>query len=228
MKHDLRWLAILILVALAIFTFVHNAHSADTKVWGFRGAGLAGWSEGVDQIAEQARQIPGVTSVRIFPYYETQQVYNEIAAEPHGTRIAVYGYSCGANASTLIGTSFAGRRNINEILGMQPSVWCGGSPNLTRNVGFALNVYAPCWSNFGLGCQQWTGARRLSQVEHIARHLQADTDPFYQEQVLGSISYLAGYQVPCNPARHRCHGHTLIVHRPAGGGVSYRLIHHND
>jgi hypothetical protein len=201
------------------------AQHGSTQVWGFRGAGLAGWSEGVDQIAEQARQIPGVTSVRVFPYYETQQVYDEIASTPHGTRVAVYGYSCGANASTLIGTAFAGRRNINEVLGMQPSVWCGGSPNLTRNVGFALNVYAPCWSNFGLGCQQWTGARRLSQVEHIARHLQADTDPFYQQQVLGSISYLAGYQVPCPPEAHRCHGHTLIIHRAPGGGLTHTLIH---
>jgi hypothetical protein len=199
-----------------------------TKVWGFRGAGFAGWSEGVDQIAEQARHIPNVTSVRVFNYYETQQVYNEIAATPHGTRVAVYGYSCGANASTLIGTAFAGRRNINEVLGMQPSIWCGGSPNLTPNVGFALNVFAPCWSNFGLGCQQWSGARRLEQVEHIARHLQADTDPFYQEQVLGSIDYLANSQPSCDPARHRCHGHTLVVHRTPSGERRGVLIHHSQ
>jgi len=197
--------------------------AAGTKVWGFRGAGLMVWSEGVDQIAEQARHIPNVTSVRVFNYYQTQEVANEIAATPHGTRVAVYGYSCGANAATLIGTSFAGRRNINEVLGMQPSVWCGGSPNLTRNVGFALNVYAPCWSNFGLGCQQWSGARRLQQVEHLSRHLQADTDPFYQEQVLGSISYLANYHIPCN---HCSHGHTLVIHRAPGGGVTHRVIHH--
>jgi hypothetical protein len=201
---------------------------AGTKVWGFRGAGFAGWSEGVDQIAEQARHIPHVTSVRVFPYYETQRVYDEIAATPRGTRIAVYGYSCGANASTLIGTAFAGRRNINEVLGMQPSIWCGGSPSLTPNVGFALNVYAPCWSNFGLGCQQWSGARRLEQVEHLSRHLQADTDPFYQEQVLGSIDYLANSQPSCDPARHRCHGHTLVVHRTPSGERRGVLIHHGQ
>src|SRR6516164_4341965 len=80
-----------------------------------------------------------------------------------------------------------------HLLGMQPSIWCGGTPNLTPNVGFALNIYAPCWTNFGLGCQQWSGARRLQQVEHLSRHLQADTDPFYQEQILGSIDYLANY-----------------------------------
>jgi hypothetical protein len=220
----MRWLgAFITLLFLTI-----PAPAADTKVWGFRGAGFFWWSEGVDQIAEQARHIPHVTSVRVFPYYETQRVYDEIAATPSGTRIAVYGYSCGANAATLIGTAFAGRRNINEVLGMQPSVWCGGSPNLTQNVGFALNVYAPCWSNFGLGCQQWSGARRLQQVEHIARHLQADTDPFYQEQVLGSIEYLANYQPSCDSARHRCHSHTLVVHRTPSGERRSVLIHHSQ
>ena len=179
----------------------------------------------MDQIAEQARHIPNVTSVRVFNYYETQQVYDEIAATPHGTRVAVYGYSCGANAATLIGTAFAGRRNINEVLGMQPSIWCGGTPYLTQNVGYAQNTYAPCWSNFGLGCQQWSGARRLSQQERLSRHLLADTDPAYQADVLGAIDYLANYQVPCDPARHRCHGHTLIIHRAPGGGLTHTLIH---
>jgi hypothetical protein len=198
---------------------------AGTKVWGFRGAGFAAWSAGVDQIAEQARHIPNVTEVRVFNYYQTQEVFDEIAATPHGTRVAVYGYSCGANAATLIGTSLAGRRNINEVLGMQPSIWCGGNPNLTQNVGYAQNTYAPCWANFGLGCQQWSGARRLSQIERLSRHLYADTDPAYQQDVLGAIDYLANYQVPCDPARHRCHGHTLIVHRAPGGGISHALIH---
>jgi hypothetical protein len=198
---------------------------AGAKVWGFRGAGLTGWSEGVDQIAEQARHIPNVASVRVFNYHETQQVYNEIAATPRGTRVAVYGYSCGANAATLIGTAFAGHRNVNEILGMQPSIWCGGSPNLTQNVGYAQNTYAPCWSNFGLGCQQWSGARRLVQTERIARHLQADTDPEYQADVLGAIDFLANAQAQCNPARHACHGHTLVIHRAPGGGLSGGVIH---
>jgi hypothetical protein len=222
-----HYLKILFCALLVCLTSASPAFSG-TKVWGFRGAGFAGWSEGVDQIAEQARNIPNVTSVRVFNYYQTQEVYNEIAATPHGTRVAVYGYSCGANASTLIGTAFAGRRNINEVLGMQPSIWCGGSPQLTNNVGFALNVYAPCWSNFGLGCQQWSGARRLQQVEHIARHLQADTDPFYQEQVLGSIDYLANSHPSCDPARHRCHGHTLVVHRTPSGERRGVLIHHSQ
>src|SRR6516164_3918764 len=202
--------------------------NAGTKVWGFRGAGFAVWSEGVDQIAEQARHIPNVTSVRVFNYYQTQEVYDEIAATPHGTRVAVYGYSCGANAATLIGTAFAGRRNINEVIGMQPSIWCGGSPNLTQNVGYAQNTYAPCWATLGLGCQQWSGARRLSQTERLSRHLYADTDPAYQADVLGAIDYLANYQHQCDQARHHCHGHTVIVHRPAEGESRVIVLHHGQ
>jgi hypothetical protein len=212
----------------ALLILVSSPANAGTHVWGFRGAGFEAWSQGVDQIAEQARAIPNVTSVRVFNYYETQQVYDEIAATPHGTRVAVYGYSCGANAATLIGTSFAGRRNLNEVLGMQPSLWCGGSPNLTQNVGYAQNTYAPCWATLGLGCQQWSGARRLSQIERLSRHLYADEDPAYQQDVLGSIAYLAGYVHHCDPARHHCHAHTLIIHRTPTGELTHTLIHHGQ
>jgi len=205
-----------------------NAANAETKVWGFRGAGFEAWSQGVDQIAEQARHIPGVTDVRVFNYYETQQVYNEVRATPHGVRVAIYGYSCGANAATLIGTSLAGQRNVNEVLGMQPSLWCGGTPVLTQNVGYAQNTFAPCWATLGLGCQQWSGARRLSQIERLSRHLYADEDPAYQQDVLGAIDYLANYQVPCDPARHRCHGHTVIIHRPAEGESRFIVLHHGQ
>ena len=200
-----------------------NAANAETKVWGFRGAGFEAWSQGVDQIAEQARHIHGVTDVRVFNYYETQQVYNEVGATPHGIRVAIYGYSCGANAATLIGTSLAGQRNVNEVLGMQPSLWCGGTPVLTQNVGYAQNTFAPCWATLGLGCQQWSGARRLHQIERIARHLYADEDPDYQNDVLSSIAYLAGQH-----CEHCSHGHTLIIHRAPGGGITHTLIHHGQ
>src|SRR6516164_4580709 len=132
-----------IFLALAIVLFLGKVAHAGTKVWGFRGWGPAGWSEGVDQIAQQAATIHNVTSVRVFNYYDTQQVANEIAATPHGTRVVVYGYSCGRNSATLIGTAFTVRRNVNAVLGMQPSIWCGGTPNLSNNVGYAQNTYAP-------------------------------------------------------------------------------------
>ena len=214
-----------IFLALAIVLFLGKVAHAGTKVWGFRGWGPVGWSEGVEQIAQQAATIHGVTSVRVFPYTYTQQVADEIAATPHGTRVVVYGYSCGANSSTLIGTAFAGRRNINAVLGMQPSIWCGGTPALTSNVGYAQNTFAPCWMTLGLGCQQWSGARRLYQIERPEWHGQADTDPDYQADVLSAINTVAG---ACPPQAHRCHGHTVIIHRPAEGESRVVVLHHGQ
>jgi hypothetical protein len=218
--------ALLLCLVLAVLVLPAQA---GTKVWGFRGAGFEGWSEGVDQIAEQARHIPNVTGVAVYNYYETQIVYDQIIAAKAAdrrVRIAIYGYSCGANAAVLVGNAVRG--NINEVLGMQPSIWCGGGVvnTLNRNIGYGQNTFS--WLTFGLGAQQWSGARRLSQIERRAQHLQADTDPAYQQDVLGAIDYLANYQVPpppCDPARHRCHGHTLIIHRAPGGGLSGMLIH---
>jgi hypothetical protein len=46
--------------------------------------------------------------------------------------------------------------------------------------------------------------------------------------VLGAIDYLSNYTVPCDPARHRCHGHTLIIHRPAEGESRFIVLHHGQ
>jgi hypothetical protein len=219
-----------ILLALA-FIVLSWPSSAGTKVWGFRGAGFEAWSQGVDQIADQARQIPGVNSVAVYNYYETQPVYDQIiaakAADPR-VRIAIYGYSCGANAAVVVGNAVRG--NINEVLGMQPSVWCGGGSRnqLSRNIGYGQNTFAPCWQTVGLGCQQWDGARRMSQIERPQRHLYADEDPAYQQDVLSAINYLAGYQHACDPARHHCHAHTVIIHRTAEGEITHHVIHHGQ
>jgi hypothetical protein len=218
------------IIAFLLFASLYTNAQAGTKAWGLRGAGFEGWSQGVDQIAEQARHIPGVTRTAVFNYYQTTEVYNEIvaakAAEPR-VRIAIFGYSCGANAAVLIANSIRG--NVNEVLGMQPSIWCGGGivNTLNRNIGYGQNTYS--WLTFGLGSQQWQGARRLSQIERTARHLQADTDPAYQADVLGAIEFLATQEPPqCNPARHHCHGHTLVVHRTPSGERRGVLIHHGQ
>jgi hypothetical protein len=218
------------LVAIILALSIAPAQ-AGTKVWGFRGAGFEAFSQGVDQIAEQARAIPGVTSVAVYNYYETQAVYDQIIAAKAAdrrVRVAIFGYSCGANASVV--TANAIRGNVNEVLGMQPSIWCGGGTvnHINRNVGYQQNTFAPCWQTLGLGCQQWEGGRRSSEMERQSRHLYADEDPAYQQDVLGAIDYLANYQVQppaCDPARHRCHGHTLIIHRAPGGGITHTLIH---
>ena len=213
------------LLALIFICLAWPVH-AGTKVWGFRGAGFEAWSQGVDQIAEQARHIPNVTSVAVYNYYETQAVYDQILAAKAAdrrVRVAIYGYSCGANAAVV--TANAIRGNVNEVLGMQPSALCGGgyTNHIGQNVGYQQNTFAPCWQTLGLGCQQWEGGRRSHEQERPQRHLYADEDPAYQQDVLSSINYLANYHVPCE---HCSHGHTLIIHRAPGGGVSHVLIHH--
>ena len=215
----------------ALLILVTSPANAGTKVWGLAGWGPNGWSEGVYQIAQQARTIPGVTSVHVYDYTRTQRVYDEIlaakSADPR-VRVAIYGYSCGANSAVLIANSIRG--NINEVLGMQPSIWCGGGTvnQIYQNTGYGQATIAGCLQTLGLGCQQWSGARRLSMIERDQWHGQADTDPAYQQDVLSSIAYLAGYVHHCDPARHHCHAHTLIIHRTPTGELTHTLIHHGQ
>jgi hypothetical protein len=168
------------------------AHSA-TRVWGFWGLGdnWLGTSAGVEQIADQARRIPGVVSVRTGPYWDTQRVANEIAAAPRGDHIVLYGYSCGGNSVTTLSTSFAGRRHM-DIAAIQPSVWCGGR-ELQANVDHAKNTHSPCYFNFGLGCYRIRRAagNTTTTIEDITRvrmHLFADLDRQAQADVLRVIA----------------------------------------
>ena len=219
--------ALKVAIVLTASIWALQAH-AGTMVWGFRGWGLPGWSEGVDQIAQQAATIHGVTSVRIYNHYDTQTVANEIAATPHGTRVVIYGYSCGSNASVVTANAFRGVRNINAVLGMQPSIWCGGglTNTIAQNTGYGQATIASCLQTLGLGCQNWVGARRLYMIERPEWHGQADTDPDYQQDVLSAINTVANPQ--CDPARHHCHGHTVIIHRPAEGGTRFVILHHGQ
>jgi hypothetical protein len=213
------------MVLVVLFICSASSAQAGTRVWGLYGWGPNGWSDGVDQIAAQARTIHGVEFVHTFDYRDTQRVADEISAS-RGSRIAIFGYSCGGNSAWIIGNAFAGvRRNINEVLAMQPSIWCGGGTlaTLERNIGYAQNTFS--YGTFGLGAQRWQGARRLYEIERPSRHANADNDPAYQNDVLSAIAMLAG---TCPPQAHRCHGHTLIIHRTPEGTLSGRLLHHGQ
>ena len=94
---------------------------------------------------------------------------------------------------------------------------------LERNIGYAQNTFS--YGTFGLGAQRWQGARRLYEIERPSRHANADNDPAYQNDVLSAIATLAG---TCPPQAHRCHGHTLIIHRTPEGTLSGRLLHHGQ
>ena len=152
----------------------------------------------------QARTIPGVEFVHVYNYYETQRVADEIRAAPSGTRFAVYGYSCGANAATVI--AYAVR--VHTVAGIQMSKWCGGN-DLTGNTTYGQMVYGDCAQTFGLGCKQLTaGAGFIGLIRNIYqpdRHGQADNDPDAQRMTLNAIKATAtlgtGAWRPVRPER---------------------------
>lgn len=167
---------------------------AATRVWGFYGWGDNFWgtSSGVDVIAQQARRMPHVVSVRVLNYWETQRAADEIMAAPSHDRIVLYGYSCGANSVTTIAYGLNGHRHVT-LAGIQPSIWCGGY-RITPNVAYAQQTYAGCIITFGLGCQQWHPAthNHTSYILRIRRpslHSQADNDPKAQADVLRVIAH---------------------------------------
>src|SRR5689334_15860050 len=85
---------------------------AGTRVWNLTGWGPQGWSSGIFQIAEKEKAIPGVTYVRVYAWYETQRVADEMMAAPAGDKLVVVGYSCGANSATVIAYGLIGHRNV--------------------------------------------------------------------------------------------------------------------
>ena len=187
------------LTLILLLLIAGDAHAA-TRGWGFYGWGdnLWGTSSGVDDIAEGARRLPHVVSVRVLRYWETQRAADEIMAAPRGDRIVLYGYSCGANAVTTIGFGLNGHRHVT-LAGIQPSIWCGGH-GITPNVPYAQQEYAGCVITFGFGCRRWhpVVGNAVSEVIRIRRpslHWAADTDPRAQADVLKVIAH--------EPAVHR-------------------------
>lgn len=147
-------------------------------------------SIGIDQIAAKARVLPNVTSVRVFNYWQTQQIANEIMAAPAGDRIVIYGYSCGANSASTIGYGLNGHRTVT-IATIQPSLWCGGYP-ITNNVPYAQETYGGCLLTLGFGCLQYQGVPgytgRIVKIKRPDLHMWADTDPDAQNDVLAVIA----------------------------------------
>jgi hypothetical protein len=186
-----------------------------TRVWGLYGWGdnWRGSSSGVDEIAVKARQIPGVEFVHIFNYYQTQEVFDEIRAAPTDTKIAIYGYSCGANAMTVIAKGLNGIRKVDTLAGIQESLWCGGDP-LFANVVYGQVTYGGCGQTLGLGCKQLEAGDgfegTILNISRPERHGPADNDPAYQQDVLDAIGETAAPPPPESPGwEHFGHGHAL-------------------
>jgi hypothetical protein len=171
--------------------------NAATNVWFFRGAGFAAWSEGIDQMARRTATLSGIGHVSVHPYYETQEVANQIRSSSSSDKTIVVGYSCGGNAAAVISQGIT-ERHIH-VIGIQPSIWCG-TYEVRSNVPYAQDTYAPFSVTWGLGsARYWGSAHRIVLIERPDLHLEADTDPNAQRDVLGAIYAIA------NP--HRAHWH---------------------
>jgi hypothetical protein len=206
-----------LLVCLLLFPFLIIASEADplTRVWGLYGYGdnWRGTSRGIDEIADQARTIPGVEFVHVFNYWQTQDIADEIVASPPDTKIAIYGYSCGANSMTTIAHGLDGQRNIDTLAGIQQSLWCGGD-YLGGNVIYGQMTYGGCGQTLGLGCKKLMANQSFNgTILNIRRpdlHSQADNDADAQMDVLNAIYETAAPPPAESPDWHHYgHGHAL-------------------
>jgi len=183
----------------------------------------------MNQIARKARLVSGVGHVHgPYRYYETQRVYDSIRSSLPSDKKVLVGYSCGGNASLAVAQGLAQSNIPVHILAMQPSLWCGWYLPTTSNVVYAQSTYASCIGTLGLGCMRFYGnAQENVNIFRPEGHLRADTDPAYQRDVMSAIYRIANPR-GCDPRRHQCHAHTLVVHRAPGGGVSHTLVHHDQ
>jgi hypothetical protein len=202
-------------LAILICLLSTTAYAQNTRVWGLYGYGdnWHGTSRGIDEIADEARTIPGVEFVHVFNYWQTQDVANEILASPPDIKIAIYGYSCGANAMTTIAKGLDGQRNIDTLAGIQQSLWCGGD-YLGGNVIYGQMTYGGCGQTLGLGCKKLMANQSFNgTILNIRRpdlHSQADNDEDAQMDVLSAIYETAAPPPAESPEwEHYGHGHAL-------------------
>jgi hypothetical protein len=166
---------------------------ATTDVFLFYGAGFHAFSTGMNQIANRLARTEGIVVHGPYDYRETQLVYDQIRATPSDHKIVLGGYSCGAASSLIVGGSLGSRRVY--AFGLQPSLWCGRYPT-TSNMVWA-ETYGLCWETLGLGCYQADGSSPHSlYVERPFRHLKADTDASYQNDMV------LGIRAVSNPDRY--------------------------
>jgi len=188
----MRTIKLLSMLCLLAAIASASARAQPTDVWLFYGAGLHGFSQGVDQIASRMRRFANVHGP--YDYQETQRAYNEIAATPSNHKIVLGGYSCGAASALVVGGSLGSRRV--HVLGLQPSLWCGRYPT-TANMHYFAETYGLCWETGGLGCYQAEGpAPHAVYIERPGRHLKSDQDPAYQRDMVLAAAAIA------NPSRY--------------------------
>lgn len=184
-----------LLLTLGIWLALAFPAKSATNVWLMYGMGdnFLGTSSGIDTIARRARAINGVGSVRVFNYYQTQEIANEIMASSSHDKAVVGGYSCGANSAPTIAYGLYGHRHV-YVVGIQESLWCGGYP-LLSNTPAAQETYGGCIITLGFGCKRYRAASGHHVPIRLIRrndlHGWADEDPRAQGDVLRFINAVA-------------------------------------
>jgi hypothetical protein len=147
-------------------------------------------SGGMDHIAALAAQLPGVTRVQIYDYYQTVAAAGGISADPATVKEVVIGFSCGANASPIVAAG--ANHKVDGVFVIQVSEWCGGTP-LTGNVVRAQETYNPnCFDTGGLGCGKLVPGpdfdpSNLTFIERPDCHTCSDHDPDAINDIISAI-----------------------------------------
>ena len=146
---------------------------------------------GIDHIAALTSQLPGVTRVAIYDYYQTQAAADAIDADPVSVKEAIIGFSCGANASPVLAAGVNHRVDVIAVI--QVSEWCGITP-LSGNVLRAQETYNPnCFDTGGLGCGKLVpgpqfNPSNLTFIERPDCHICSDHDPDAINDVVSAVA----------------------------------------
>lgn len=219
MKAVIKFL--LTIVFVVFFTAKVFAATFVALMYGL-GDNAFGSSAGIDTIAAEIATMPGVT-VKVYDYWQTQDIANDVMAAPAGTNIVIGGYSCGANSPTTIALGLNGHRKVN-IVGIQESLWCGGyplSPNILRAQETYASGFVGCLITLGFGCKPYVAGAgfkgTLLLINRPDLHPEADLDTNAQTDVVDFVRSIA------NPAMGRHFrtlapivGHVMVVVRYSG------------
>ena len=118
---------------------------------------------GLAELAAELRMMPDV-EVATYMHQSWPSLVEDIDRQPEGTRIAVIGYSLGANSSVFVANK---AKHVDLIVALQPSMF-SWNPSVTGNVGKMIEVYNPnpLMTFGGMGSKKLVGPN----IEYIANN----------------------------------------------------------
>ena len=118
---------------------------------------------GLAELAAELKMMPDV-EVATYLHQSWPSLVEDIDRQPEGTRIAVIGYSLGANSSVFVANK---AKHVDLIVALQPSMF-SWNPSVTGNVGKMIEVYNPnpLMTFGGMGSKKLVGPN----IEYIANN----------------------------------------------------------